>query len=150
MLMLPNPVIAEPGLTPRSPTMVVGPVLVTPEPPRTAKLPAVPKSGVVPKHELAMPVMPKVPLPLLPVNVPFPLKVAVTAMVFGGVPAGTVKTVVATPLTTATLVTVPQVPHRESDRAAVWDSAYTRDVGRQGDRLIHGCAERKSRRKVKR
>jgi hypothetical protein len=34
-----NPVIEVPGSTPRFPSMVVGPVLVTVEPPRTAKLP---------------------------------------------------------------------------------------------------------------
>ena len=37
-----NPVTAVPGLTPRSPLMVLGPVLVTVCPARTAKLPAVP------------------------------------------------------------------------------------------------------------
>jgi hypothetical protein len=40
--MLPNPVIELPGLTPISPTSVVGPVFVTAEPPRTAKSWAVP------------------------------------------------------------------------------------------------------------
>jgi len=34
--------MAVPGLTPRSPVMTLGPVLVTVEPPRTAKLWAVP------------------------------------------------------------------------------------------------------------
>jgi len=34
-----------PGYSPKSPPMVVGPVLVTVEPPRTAKLPAVPRIG---------------------------------------------------------------------------------------------------------
>ena len=38
-----NPVTAVPGLTPRSPLMVLGPVLVTVVPARTAKLPAVPR-----------------------------------------------------------------------------------------------------------
>src|ERR1700691_2222969 len=37
-----NPVTAVPGLTPRSPLMLLGPVLVTVVPARTAKLPAVP------------------------------------------------------------------------------------------------------------
>jgi hypothetical protein len=46
--MLPRPVIEEPGDTPRSPVMVVGPVLVTVEPPRTAKLVATPSDGAVP------------------------------------------------------------------------------------------------------
>jgi hypothetical protein len=38
-----KPVIAVPGLTPRSPTISVGPVLVTVEAPKTAKLSAVPR-----------------------------------------------------------------------------------------------------------
>jgi hypothetical protein len=38
-----NPVTAVPGLTPRSPLMTLGPVLVTVCPARTAKLPAVPR-----------------------------------------------------------------------------------------------------------
>jgi hypothetical protein len=38
-----NPVTAVPGLTPRSPLMALGPVLVTVVPARTAKLPAVPR-----------------------------------------------------------------------------------------------------------
>jgi len=38
-------VIAVPGLTPRSPTTMVGPVLVTVEPPNTAKVCAVPNEG---------------------------------------------------------------------------------------------------------
>src|ERR1700722_6426234 len=38
-----NPVTAVPGLTPRSPLMLLGPVLVTVVPARTAKLPAVPR-----------------------------------------------------------------------------------------------------------
>src|SRR3990172_9214042 len=42
-----KPVIALPGLTPRSPKMVVGPVLVTVWPPRTAKLAAEPSPGAV-------------------------------------------------------------------------------------------------------
>jgi hypothetical protein len=37
-----KPVIAAPGLTPRFPVITLGPVLVTVEPPRTAKLWAVP------------------------------------------------------------------------------------------------------------
>ena len=39
----PNPVTAVPGLTPRSPLTRVGPVLVTVDPARTPKLPAVPR-----------------------------------------------------------------------------------------------------------
>ena len=39
-----NPVTAVPGLTPRSPLMLLGPVLVTVVPARTAKLAAVPRS----------------------------------------------------------------------------------------------------------
>jgi hypothetical protein len=39
--------MAEPGLTPTSPTMDVGPVLVTAEAPRTAKFRAVPIAGAV-------------------------------------------------------------------------------------------------------
>ena len=38
---------ALPGLTPRSPLITVGPVLVTAEPPRTAKAAAVPSEGAV-------------------------------------------------------------------------------------------------------
>src|ERR1700753_2149326 len=38
-----NPVTDVPGLTPRSPLMIDEPVLVTAEPPRTAKLLAVPR-----------------------------------------------------------------------------------------------------------
>jgi hypothetical protein len=38
-----NPVIAVPGLTPRSPLTMLGPVLVTVDPASTAKLPAVPR-----------------------------------------------------------------------------------------------------------
>ena len=38
-----NPVTAVPGLTPRFPLIVLGPVLVTVVPARTAKLPAVPR-----------------------------------------------------------------------------------------------------------
>jgi len=38
-----NPVMEVPGLTPRSPLITDGPVLVTVEPARTAKLPAVPR-----------------------------------------------------------------------------------------------------------
>jgi len=38
-------VTAVPGLTPRFPTTIVGPVLVTVEPPKTAKLCAVPNVG---------------------------------------------------------------------------------------------------------
>jgi hypothetical protein len=37
--------MAEPGLTPRFPTITLEPVLVTAEPPRTAKLCAVPSDG---------------------------------------------------------------------------------------------------------
>jgi hypothetical protein len=40
-------VTALPGLTPKSPLMTVGPVLVTAEPPRTAKAAAVPSEGAV-------------------------------------------------------------------------------------------------------
>lgn len=39
--------IEVPGLTPRSPVMTLGPVLVTVEAPRTAKLCAVPKEGAI-------------------------------------------------------------------------------------------------------
>jgi hypothetical protein len=42
-----NPVHELPGLTPKSPVMIVGPVLVTVEAPRTAKLCAEPSGGVV-------------------------------------------------------------------------------------------------------
>jgi len=38
-----NPVTELPGLRPRSPVMVLGPVLVTVEPASTAKFPAVPR-----------------------------------------------------------------------------------------------------------
>ncbi len=38
-----NPDIAVPGLTPRSPRTVVGPVLVTADAPRTPKVEAVPR-----------------------------------------------------------------------------------------------------------
>src|SRR3984893_1994894 len=40
-----NPVIAVPGLTPTSPLITVEPVLVTVEPARTPKLPAVSRGG---------------------------------------------------------------------------------------------------------
>src|SRR5712664_1484962 len=40
-----KPVTAVPGLTPKSPVMIVGPVLVTVEAPRTAKLCAEPSGG---------------------------------------------------------------------------------------------------------
>src|SRR5450432_1413716 len=40
-----NPVTEEPGLTPRSPVITVGPVFVTVEAPSTAKFPAVPSGG---------------------------------------------------------------------------------------------------------
>jgi hypothetical protein len=40
-------VIARPGQTPRSPLTMVEPVLVTVEPPRTAKLAAVPSPGAI-------------------------------------------------------------------------------------------------------
>src|SRR3972149_1829308 len=49
-----KPVIALPGLTPRSPKIVVGPVLVTVWPPRTAKLAAEPSPGAVWPLGLAM------------------------------------------------------------------------------------------------
>jgi len=42
-----KPTTALPGLTPRSPVMMLEPVLVTVEPPRTAKLCAVPSDGAV-------------------------------------------------------------------------------------------------------
>src|SRR5690349_7628637 len=42
-----KPVIAVPGLTPTSPLAVVGPVLTTVVPARTAKLPAAPSEGAV-------------------------------------------------------------------------------------------------------
>lgn len=41
-----NPVIAVPGLTPRSPSMTVLPVFVTVDPPRTPNVAAVPKRTV--------------------------------------------------------------------------------------------------------
>ncbi len=41
-----NPVIAVPGLTPRSPLMTLAPVLVTALPASTPKLPAVPRPTV--------------------------------------------------------------------------------------------------------
>jgi hypothetical protein len=40
-----KPVTAVPGLTPKSPVMIVGPVLVTVEAPRTAKPCAEPSGG---------------------------------------------------------------------------------------------------------
>lgn len=40
----PNPVMAVPGLIPRSPFRTVGPVFVTVDPPSTANVPAVPRS----------------------------------------------------------------------------------------------------------
>ena len=43
-----NPVTAVPGATPKSPVTTVGPVFVTVEPARTAKLCAVPSEGAVP------------------------------------------------------------------------------------------------------
>src|SRR3972149_7682067 len=49
-----KPVIALPGLTPRSPKIVVGPVLVTVWPPRTAKLAAEPSPGAVCAPGIAM------------------------------------------------------------------------------------------------
>src|SRR3954463_8071934 len=42
-----KPVTAVPGLTPRSPVMTLDPVLVTVDPPSTAKLCAVPRDGAV-------------------------------------------------------------------------------------------------------
>src|SRR5664279_4784880 len=42
-----NPVVADPGETPRSPVTTVGPVLVTVVPARTAKLRVVPKTSAV-------------------------------------------------------------------------------------------------------
>ncbi len=42
-----KPVIEEPGQTPRSPLTTDEPVLVTVEPPRTAKLAAVPSPGAM-------------------------------------------------------------------------------------------------------
>ncbi len=42
-----NPVIAVPGLAPRSPVRTVAPVLVTAEPPRTAKVAADPRDAAV-------------------------------------------------------------------------------------------------------
>lgn len=42
-----KPVTALPGLTPRSARIVLGPVLVTVEAPRTAKLDAAPSGGAV-------------------------------------------------------------------------------------------------------
>jgi hypothetical protein len=46
-----KPTTALPGLTPRSPDTMVGPVLVTVLPPKTAKLAAVPSDGAVPIAE---------------------------------------------------------------------------------------------------
>lgn len=43
-----KPVTAVPGATPKSPVTTVGPVFVTVEAPRTAKLCAVPSVGAVP------------------------------------------------------------------------------------------------------
>jgi hypothetical protein len=43
-----NPVIAVPGLTPRSPPKVLGPVLVTVCPPSTEYVPALPSPTVAP------------------------------------------------------------------------------------------------------
>jgi hypothetical protein len=43
-----KPVMAKPGQTPRSPLTMVEPVLVTVEPPRTAKLSTAPSPGEVP------------------------------------------------------------------------------------------------------
>jgi hypothetical protein len=42
-----KPITAEPGLKPKSPVITLGPVLVTVEPARTAKLSAVPRFTVV-------------------------------------------------------------------------------------------------------
>jgi hypothetical protein len=42
-----KPVTEVPGLTPTSPSTVVGPVFVTALPASTPKLPAVPRSGIV-------------------------------------------------------------------------------------------------------
>jgi hypothetical protein len=42
-----KPVTAVPGLTPRSPVITLGPVLVTVEAPSTAKLWAIPSDGAV-------------------------------------------------------------------------------------------------------
>jgi hypothetical protein len=42
-----NPVHEVPGLTPKSPVIIVGPVLVTVEAPRTAKVCAEPNGGAV-------------------------------------------------------------------------------------------------------
>lgn len=49
-----KPVTALPGLTPRSPVTMVGPVLFTVEPARTAKLAAVPSEGAVANKGLAL------------------------------------------------------------------------------------------------
>lgn len=55
--------IALPGLTPRSPITMLGPVLVTVEPPRTAKLVAVPrdwaKAGNAPQSNAVNPTLSK-------------------------------------------------------------------------------------------
>ena len=53
MVMSARPVIAVPGQTPRFPWTVVEPVLVTVEPPRTAKLAAEPSVGAVAINGLA-------------------------------------------------------------------------------------------------
>jgi hypothetical protein len=49
-------VTALPGDTPRLPVTTLGPVLVTVDPPRTAKLAAVPSVGAVARIELACPI----------------------------------------------------------------------------------------------
>src|SRR6185436_2222122 len=58
-----KPVTALPGLTPRSPATMLGPVLVTVEPPRTPKLAAVPSdwanAGEEPKRNAANPTLAK-------------------------------------------------------------------------------------------
>jgi len=51
-----KPVTALPGETPRSPLILLTPVLVTVEPARTAKLAAVPSDGALACNGLACPV----------------------------------------------------------------------------------------------
>ena len=67
------PVIEVPGLTPKSPKRVVGPVLVTAEPPRTAKLAAEPKVPFPAGQASLGGATLKVVLPVLPLKPALPL-----------------------------------------------------------------------------
>src|ERR1700687_175403 len=90
--------------------MVVGPVLVTVEAPRTANLCAVARKASadgLSQFVMTGGLMVNVELPLLPLDPPLPLKTALIVKGPGGVPAGTVNGVWATPLMTGTLLTVP-------------------------------------------